>query len=244
MAVQYRAGSPSFTNKQQVLNEMWSADSKPSSGFFMPVECSPVECPMDIQYVRTGAVPAGEDIRFYDLGKLSLATVGSQAVANVGELWATYEVVLRKPVLSGAIGASLNSAAMVKSFCSNAFPLGTVVVSSVNNSLGVINGPNSIIFPFNVSGKYFVSFFWYSSTSGAWTLPTVTLTNCSFINYNGFPTQFLAASAGNAMTYQALILIPDSNLPASIVMSGGTFLGASPNVDITVAPVDFDTVAT
>jgi hypothetical protein len=198
---------------------------------------------MDIQYIRTGAVPAGEDIRFYDLGKLSLSTVGSQAVAVVGELWATYEVALKKPILTGAFGGDLATAAIVRYAITASAPLGTIVLSSVNNSIGASFSGTVVTLPSQISGKYFISFFWYGG-SGAWALPSFVLSGGSYVNYNGFPTQYITATTGTAMVYQAVVSIPDNNIPFTITLGTAGTYGAGPTLDVTIAQLDADTIAT
>lgn len=99
MASQYDVNDAAFTDKTTMLNEMWSASAKPSETFILPIECDPSQNPLPLLYVR-GATPSTGDLRLYDHAKLTVATYGSQAVAVIGELWATYEVVLRKPVMT------------------------------------------------------------------------------------------------------------------------------------------------
>lgn len=243
MAVQYRAGATSFTNKQQVLNEMWAADSKPSESFFMPVECAPAECPMDIQYVRTGSVPSGEDIRFYDLGKLALSTVGSQAVANVGELWVTYEVALKKPILVGAIGSDVESALIPRVSCSNIVPFGVSSGPILNNSMGATVDGFKITLPIGFSGKILLSLFWFGS-AGSWSRPPITAVNATLVNYNGAPTQESNPTTGSSTLYQAIYSIPDSNIVASFTAGVGSGLISTCSCDISIVQVDFDTVPT
>lgn len=104
MVTLYRNSIP-ITSKQQVLNEFFANDAKPSEDFVHPVECDPAENPFKVQYVRGGAVPAGEDIKMYDLGTFYVCSSGVQGTSVVlGELWATYEVELKKPVFGGPSG--------------------------------------------------------------------------------------------------------------------------------------------
>jgi hypothetical protein len=106
MVAQYRSDATAPRNKMEVLNEMWSCDSKPSEDLILPIECAPIENPMAIQYVRTGALLANNDIKMFDLAKVIVATVGMQAAATIGELWVSYEVELYKPVMPSQISVS------------------------------------------------------------------------------------------------------------------------------------------
>jgi len=67
------------------------------------VECNPKENPYNVQYIRTAGVPEGEDPKTYDFGRFYYATVGMPAANNgqvIGEIWASYEIELRKPQAS------------------------------------------------------------------------------------------------------------------------------------------------
>jgi len=98
LAAQYRSTAPTFTNRVQMMNEMWSVDGKPCDTFMLPIECAPAETPLDCLYVRGGGIPSTEDLKLYDLCKVTLACTGIP-VANqvIGELWVTYDIELFKP---------------------------------------------------------------------------------------------------------------------------------------------------
>lgn len=99
LVTQYDSGSATFETKQQILQTEFASVSKPSLSVLHPVECKPSLSTLDTLYVRTGSVPEGQDIRFYDLGRFSIATNGFQGSAvNIGELWVTYEIELLKPI--------------------------------------------------------------------------------------------------------------------------------------------------
>jgi hypothetical protein len=98
MACQYRADQPAFSSKLTMLNSEFSVDGRPSDNVLFPIECSPKEKPLQIQYIRTNALGPNQDIKFYDLGIVTLATSGGNATQYVsGELWVTYDVILYKP---------------------------------------------------------------------------------------------------------------------------------------------------
>jgi hypothetical protein len=101
MATEYNSLNDNFINKAQMENHEFGNSRKPSLNFMHPVECKKSLTSVDLLYVRGGAIPAGADIRLYDLGKTEIATVGMQAASGVaGELWVTYEVELYKPQLN------------------------------------------------------------------------------------------------------------------------------------------------
>jgi hypothetical protein len=65
------------------------------------VECDPAKLAGARQkYVRVGHIPPTEDQKNYDLGRTSLAVVNAPSVyagQQIGELWVSYTVMLRKP---------------------------------------------------------------------------------------------------------------------------------------------------
>lgn len=100
MQTTYRASDGPPLSKVTMLNEYWSNEAMPSETFAHPIECNPDENPFNVQYVRSQAVPAEDNRLLYDLGTTYVAVSGQQA-SNVvlGDLWVTYEVELKKPVL-------------------------------------------------------------------------------------------------------------------------------------------------
>jgi hypothetical protein len=246
MAIQYRAGAPSFTTKQQVLNEMWSADSKPADSFFMPVECSPAECPMDIQYVRTGALASNDDIKFYDLGRLSVASVGSQAASVVGELWASYEVALRKPILGGAIGVDVTSFIVFRSGVTATDPLGTNTALTCSSSMGVLLTSTTVTIPAGSPGKYILSIMWKGAAASAYVPPTVAYTtNLTGNTINGLqsPGQGTGASTDGCGVNSIFNLIDPSKPGVFTIGAAGT-LAVPVFTYIWISQIDHDTVST
>jgi len=156
MATNYRATAASFTNKQFMLNEFFSNDAKPSIPFAHPIECDPKENPYNIQYVRTADVPTGEDQKTYDLGVMSIATQGIPAAGtNVGELWATYEVELRKPIAVGSLAADSPAFAVGMTSCAaTSAPFGTLQAGNTTNGLVTTFAPTSLTFRKGIVGTY------------------------------------------------------------------------------------------
>jgi len=97
LACQYRNDAADFTTKTQMLNEMWSADGKPSDDIIMPVECDPSQRHSNLLFVRSTTLSDAADYNLFDMCKFTIGTIGSQAVAVAGELWVSYEVELYKP---------------------------------------------------------------------------------------------------------------------------------------------------
>jgi len=100
MQTTYRASDSQPFGKIEMLNEYCASESVPSETFIHPIECDPRENPFNVQYVRTQPPPANEPLMSYDLGKTFVATQGQQVTGfTLGDLWVTYEVELRKPIV-------------------------------------------------------------------------------------------------------------------------------------------------
>ena len=106
MQTSYRSNDSPPSNKIEMLNEYWSTEAMPSESFCHPIECNPAENPFNVQYVRSSGstVPAQDSPLLYDLGKTYLATSGQQTTDQVlGDLWVTYEVELKKPIVGSNV---------------------------------------------------------------------------------------------------------------------------------------------
>lgn len=100
MATEYDSTDTVFTNKSEMENTEFGVSCKPSCNMMHAIECDRRQTSISEQYIRNGAPPPNADIRMYDLGRFSIATVGFQAAnVNIGELWCTYDVTLFKAVL-------------------------------------------------------------------------------------------------------------------------------------------------
>jgi hypothetical protein len=185
MATNYRATAPSYTNKQTMLNEFFASDARPSEPFIHPIECDPKENPYNVQYVRVGDVPAGEDQKTYDLGVTTVATVGTPAAGiNLGEIWVSYEVELRKPKALGTYQHdALFYAETRTTYASTTATFGTTDGSTTYGT-GVTTAPTTITFDKELVGKYLIEISYLASaiTASAVWVPTVvggTKTECT-----------------------------------------------------------------
>lgn len=99
MATDYDSADAAFTTKAQMENTEFGVSCKPSQCMIHAIECARSQTSVSEQYVRAGAVPAGADIRLYDLGKFYIATSGFQGTnVNVGELWVSYDITFFKAI--------------------------------------------------------------------------------------------------------------------------------------------------
>ncbi len=148
----YRSTENKPLSKTEMLNEYWASEGPPNETFAHPVECAPAENPFKVQYVRSAGV--GDDsLLMYDLGKTFVATQGMPADGNpVGDLWITYEVELRKPVLR----SSVSPASLVLAGGSTGVTTTTLFTGAVfaPTDYGVTSTGNTIVIPTLPPGTY------------------------------------------------------------------------------------------
>lgn len=106
MATQYNPNSDTFGDKEEMMLYEGGMSCKTSESMVHGVECDPAKITGDGQkFVRAGALPPTEDLKNYDLGKMSLAVLNvpsTYAGQQLGELWVSYTVQLRKPKMASA----------------------------------------------------------------------------------------------------------------------------------------------
>jgi hypothetical protein len=107
MQTSYRSTDVSPLTKTEMLNEYWATEGPPNETFCHPLECQPAENPFKVQYVRSGTVGTDSPL-MYDLGKTFVATMGMPGDGHpVGDLWLSYEIELRKPVVRSSVAPGL-----------------------------------------------------------------------------------------------------------------------------------------
>jgi len=238
MCTQYRSTASTFTNKSQMLNEFFANDSKPSESFCHPVECDPKENPYNVQYVRGAAVPSGEDKKTYDLGTFNIATMGFQGTSvNIGELWVTYEVELRKPVLTNT---SLFYGEYAHYYCAtatSAAPLGSGTIVNKYDNIGLTVIGYQISFPLGAVGTYLIHVSHPQCTAEV--LPVTSLTNCTAATlWTGGLTSAAVSvySVGVSGSDSFAITIINPNAAAIFGFSSWTITGAT-TADVLVSKV-------
>jgi len=103
MMTDYDSADGAPSSKQQMEAYQFATSCAPYEEMIHPIECKRSQTTIPVLYVRTLEVPTGKDIRFYDLGKTYLATIGipnNTSTQTIGELWVSYELELLKPILN------------------------------------------------------------------------------------------------------------------------------------------------
>lgn len=223
MATEYNADASGFTSKQQMENHEFASSCRQSTSALHPIECKKSLTPVSELYVRTSDPAAGQDLRLYDLGTFSIATVGQQgASVNIGELWVTYEIEFFKPQFPDLFAAQWT------------FMRGTAGISTseyfgsdaalLHGDLGITVTSNQVVFPSTISnGNYLVT---YIVSGVAATVASVnwTASGGHFEDvYNvadGLNYTYSAGTAVSRMIQQQVLSV--SSAGPTITFSGGT----------------------
>lgn len=247
-AVQYDSLDASFTNKQQILNESWSQAVVPSAPILVPVECAPNRTSLTKLYTRYGAPPAGGDLRMFDMGKLTVATQGQQAAdITLGSLYVTYDIMLLKPTLTGAMALNARNAHWRASGGHTAaYPFGTVFSQFDTLGLTVTGDGVTTEFsiPANNAGTFQALAVWVGSSTASLQPPAVTYVNATAksVWVNNSTDAVGSAGTDTTLWQVATFSVDDPTLPVTIVYtSAGTVLPSSTqSVDLQVIQLNAD----
>lgn len=216
MTTNYNSAEPLFTSKSQAENAEFTVSSKPSCNLIHGIECDPsITVNQGHLYVSpnfNGTVPTGEDIKTYNLGNFQFITQGSQAVADIGELWVSYDIELIKPIISPnwALGR-VDHWQLTNITATGSQLLGTTRTPKANGIGGVITTSTSpqqsvYTFPTNIEpGQVFrIDYFVYCSvpTSGVAVLPAISVNSVFTVNVPPLNLAAGALAAGGTTAYQ------------------------------------------
>jgi hypothetical protein len=227
----YRSNDIPPVSKTELLNEYWSGESVPADTFAHPIECDPNENPFNIQYVRTGDLPVGESSLLYDLGVTHLCTSGQQATGNtVGDLWVTYEVELKKPVVfSNVTSTYLTNNTWFLS------PSSTALFSGTPTSAGnvtITGSPSSnALTILNIRGSWLLTVVVQATTTFTYTAFGVNA-GSNYTVRNMFPSPSTSTYSSNGTTahISAIVVlgftVVDPSLPVVVTYSPSTFTGS------------------
>lgn len=166
MAANYNPGAASFASFREMAEYAGSMETRVCDEALFGVECDVNKntSASGTEYVRAGQVPAGQDIKTYDLASFQIATSDVQSYAEgtlLGHLYVEYTVVLGKPKLYAALGRTILTDLWKNGYgVSVASPFGTAVapVPNPNNNLGVGLIGTTIIIPQNFYGRLEVTY--------------------------------------------------------------------------------------
>jgi len=251
----YRATDSPPSSKTEMLNEYWAAEGAPYDTFCHPIECDPKENPFNVQYVRSADVPSTESKLMYDLGTTYVATAGQSTGGIVlGDLWVTYEVELKKPLITSDVttsaivaGRGWTGAALT----SSNFFSGTL--NYTDGSLPVTFAGRTIILPTGTFGMFYITMTLGSNAGFGGALDWsagATLTNCTLATFNTNPTTGLQVTGSKStsstaelnMFYTIAVRKIDNQTTASIALPSATITsGVVDYIDIRIVNVESST---
>jgi len=109
MATEYDVTDPKWTSQRLMMGSPYSLAGRPSANMTHVVDMKHRHLPVNTYFVRGDVVPRDVDIHLYDTCNFEIASIGSQAVAVVGDLWVDYDVSLMNTSLEQSQGAYLGS---------------------------------------------------------------------------------------------------------------------------------------
>ncbi len=224
----YRSSDTVPPNKLEMLNEYNASESVPSESFCHPIECDPKENPFNVQYVRSRDVPSGDNRLLYDLGVTHVAVSGQQTTGNVlGDLWVTYEVELKKPIVSSNVTSDqifwsvegfYSGALTVGGAGTNIFPSNQLSYPLHRGTIQVTAANGTFTFPVGLRGKYSLVGHYYAAGSFTHTTPFTSqvVVNCAL---------YSAANQVNIGTIRAITdtddIIVKTYIDFDLTSSGG-----------------------
>lgn len=223
----YRSTDTPPNNKLEMLNEYCSNETVPFDTMVHPIECDPKENPFSVHYVRSGPIPSGEPL-MYDVGTTFVATQGMSTTDVVGDLWVTYEVELKKPLVSSpVVTSSQYFSCTYRTPTTSSFFSGTQ--DNVGGSLPVTATSKTITLPPR-SGTFYVAVEIFSTglthaTAVQWT-GALTLVNLSPWAYDGIDSSSDSVYTGTTVTANSLRYIVGVQLTDSTASGTITFPNA------------------
>ncbi len=209
----YRATDSGPSSKVEMLNEYCATETVPYETSAHPVECDPKENPFSVHYIRNTPITSGEPL-MYDLGTTFVATQGMSTTDTVGDLWVTYEVELKKPIITSPVVTTAG-------YFSTTFASPTTTSFFAGAQGPVQGGLSNITFTSNTiriaanggatGGSYYISVTIFASgglthaTQVSWAQPTAT--NGSVFLFDGVHASQTSVCTGTNPSLNNLTLI-------------------------------------
>lgn len=250
LATNYNAGQAPFATKQQLASTDFVSMCKPSMSCIHPIECAPQLTANEMLYVNpTSVVPAGEDIKSYNLGLFQVASVGIQGSSVViGDLWCSYEIEFYKATLTP--NGSIDSQAFYSRATNPVLFFGGWVDAYKNNirilPYNIAGSVGGIKFLDGVAGEaYLVDIQWVGASTASVIQPSLSYNGCTTYNLFSNYTNNLHVNQGSLTTtilnLTILVKITQSASPANvpnIVLNGGVIPSTVTSAEILVTRIN------
>lgn len=100
IASDYDVSDPPYVNTVEMNNSDFAVSTNVATSLMHPIECVVSERPMRLLYTRSGPIASTDNLRFYDLCNVQVATEGCTADQVCGELWISYDISFYKAQIS------------------------------------------------------------------------------------------------------------------------------------------------
>lgn len=209
MSTDYNAASKPYASKAAAENSEYTVSTKPSCSLVHGIECDPMmtvnQGHLYISPYANGTAPTGEDPKTYNMGTFQFMTQGSQAVANIGELWVSYDVELIKPIDNSIINRS----------AVDHFQLVNVAPSV--SSAGYLFGSSNLVKVNTVGGSITTS----NATTSTYTFPLTAVPGQVYlITYNTIGVATTITAPTIATTYLTFNTIFDNDQYYNVYSNG------------------------
>jgi hypothetical protein len=239
LSTQYRASIAPFVDERSMLDNAGANSARVSEHCLHLIECDPQENPNKILYVRSAAVPSGEDIKTYDLGVVNCASTGVAGTSQpLGKLWASYDVILRKPTLNPTADLQYLHIWSSSSIAA-ANPWGTAW-AILGNTLSAVITATTITFPIgSMNGNYVFQLNWGVTSSAGTTVASYFGTSSSAgvvplnaggsaagsnLNSSGITSGVMVGAAGGRFASSSTFfnVVPTPGVAPVFTVSAGT----------------------
>jgi hypothetical protein len=192
-----------YSSKFELDNLYASTSEKISCNQMCAMECQNTN--VNDFLVRTGSsniTSTSANVAFYDMANFYVGTISPLTSQNLGELYVSYKVLLRKSRIGATLGLNcLYYSASFAPISSSAIMSSSTVprnLTSVltNSTIQIAYGnSNTITFPTGLVGKFYVTLILSSNNGGILTSISTTLTNCTPLQY------YTSAGGGTSSNY-------------------------------------------
>lgn len=181
-SMEYNSAAPPFNSKFTMENSALAVSARLDHNLMYGVECAKGSNVQNCYYVREGTSTL--PLTTTDLGVFQLAFAPSSGVPTntvIGELWVTYDVVLKRPYLSGATGLYHR----VGGAASATAPIGSVTLTQSNLGQSNWTSTSGTALSFSnaaVGDTFILTYIFRGLIAGVLVYPTITYTGAALTN--------------------------------------------------------------
>jgi hypothetical protein len=250
MATNYNSDAVDYTSKQQMENSEYAVSVKPTLHLMHGIECASGQTILPTKFIRTGAVPVGQDLRLYDQGIFQFATQ-QNPIQDLGELWVSYCVEFLKPILPIVESDAGPGFHAVRTTSSSVSPLGLTQLKATGTLPVVVSG-TTIAISNAEPGSFYMLNLDYNTGSAAITLAyaSATFIGCTAVNeFNNDTAGFFVSPPSGTVyssgaTANVQYIITPTSIDGPTVIQASFNGGVLPNgvIDIFVTLMDPTTI--